>query len=123
MGMIENISILLIVYTDIFMHGYGYILGHSDHSAFTVQGLLAGFAWLFLGPLLSPISGPVQGPAHVLYYVASGPMPLRSFSYLSGAAVASISQIYCPASTSSRNSKSLINTDFIIKVSIVFFDR
>ena len=70
MGMIENISILLIVYTDIFMHGYGYILGHSDHSVFTVQGLLAVFAWLFLGPLLSPISGPVQGPAHVLYYVA-----------------------------------------------------
>ena len=23
------------------MHGYGYILGHSDHSAFTAQVLLA----------------------------------------------------------------------------------
>ena len=70
MGRIGNMSIFLIVYRDIFMHGYGYILGHSDHSAFTVQVLLAVFAWLFLGPLLSPISGPVQGPAHVLYYVA-----------------------------------------------------
>ena len=39
-GLIENIY-LLIVYTDIFMHGYGYILGHSDHSAFTAQVLLA----------------------------------------------------------------------------------
>ena len=33
--------VLIGVYTDIFMHGYGYILGHSDHSAFTVQILLA----------------------------------------------------------------------------------
>ena len=39
-GLIENIY-LLIVYTDIFMHGYRYILGHSDHSAFTAQVLLA----------------------------------------------------------------------------------
>ena len=66
MGMIENISILLIVYTDIFMPGYGYILGHSDHSAFTAEVLLAVFAWLLLGPILSPILGPVHGSAHVL---------------------------------------------------------
>ena len=68
------------------MHGYGYILGHLDHSAFTAQVLLAVFSWLFLsgkmyvliiflrlilGPILSqilgPILGPVQGLAHVLY--------------------------------------------------------
>ena len=64
------------------MHGYGYILGHSDHSAFTAQVLLAVFWWLFLsgkmyvliiflspilGPILSPILGLVQGPVHVYY--------------------------------------------------------
>ena len=73
------------------MHGYGYILGHSDHSAFTAQVLLAVFSWLFfirkivyfnyflspiLGPILSPILGPVQGPVHVLYYaLAHCPSP------------------------------------------------
>ena len=30
------------------MHGYGYILGHSGHFAFTAQVLLAVFSWLFL---------------------------------------------------------------------------
>ena len=38
--LVEN-TFFLIVYTDIFMHGYGYTLGHSDHSAFTAQILLA----------------------------------------------------------------------------------
>ena len=47
MGLIENIYFAY-VYTDIFMHGYGYILGHSDHSAFTAHVPLAVFSWLFL---------------------------------------------------------------------------